>query len=117
PDKIDRAKQYGLEAGCVLDENLSQLEAFAASSTNRGGFSVVLDLVGGPYVAASLKVLASKGRIMLVASMGGSQLTLDLGQIHKSRAHLIGTILRARPVEEIAVVMRAFGLHVVTLIS
>ena len=54
---------------------------------------------------------------MLVASMGGSQLTLDLGQIHKRRAHLIGTILRARPVEEIAEVMRAFGQHVVPLFS
>ena len=35
--------------------------------------------------------------------------------IHKRRAHLIGTILRARPVEEIAEVMRAFSQHVVPL--
>lgn len=116
-DKIDRAKQYGLEAGCVLDEKLSQLEAFAQSHTDGGGFNVVLDLVGGPYVAASLKVLASKGRIMLVASMGGSEITLSLGQIHKHRAHLIGTILRARPVDEITEVMRAFSQHVVPLFS
>jgi NADPH2:quinone reductase len=117
PDKIDRAKQYGLEAGCVLDEKLSQLEAFAKSVTDGAGFEVVLDLVGGSYVAASLAVLAPKGRIMLVASMGGSEITLSLGQIHKRRAHLIGTILRARPVEEIAEVVRAFSQHVVPLFS
>jgi NADPH:quinone reductase-like Zn-dependent oxidoreductase len=117
PDKIDRAKQYGLEAGCVLDGELSQFEAFSKSSTEGRGFDVVLDLVGGPYVAASLAVLASKGRIMLVASMGGGEITLSLGQVHKRRAHLIGTILRARPVEEIAEVMRSFSQHVVPLFS
>src|SRR5436305_14206299 len=80
PDKIDRAKQYGLEAGCVLDDKLMQLEAFAKSSTEGRGFDVVLDLVGGPYVAASLAVLASKGRILLVASMGGSEVSVPLHQ-------------------------------------
>jgi len=114
-DKINRAKQYGLEAGCVLDEKLSQLETFAKSSTDGRGFEVVLDLVGGPYVAASLKVLAPKGRIMLIATMGGSEVTLPLHQVLSKRAHLIGTILRARPVEEIAEVMRAFSQHVVPL--
>jgi NADPH2:quinone reductase len=114
-DKIDRAKQYGLEAGCLVDDKLSQIEAFAKSSTDGRGFEVVLDLVGGTYVAASLKVLAPKGRIMLIATMGGSEVTLLLHQLLSKRAHLIGTILRARPVEEIAEVMRAFSQHVVPL--
>jgi NADPH2:quinone reductase len=117
PDKIDRAKRYGLEAGCVVDDKLSPLEEFTKKSTAERGFNVVLDLVGGSYVAGSLTVLAPRGRIMLVASMGGSKITLDLGQIHKRRAHLIGTILRARPVEEIAEVMRAFSEHVVPLFA
>jgi putative PIG3 family NAD(P)H quinone oxidoreductase len=117
PDKIDRAKQYGLEVGCVVDDKLSQLEAFAKSSTDNRGFDVVLDLVGGPYAAASLKVLAPKGRVMLIATMGGSEITLPLHQLLSKRAHLIGTILRARPVEEIAEVMRAFSQHVVPLFA
>jgi NADPH:quinone reductase-like Zn-dependent oxidoreductase len=101
----------------VLDEKLSQLESSANSWTEGRGFDVVLDLVGGPYVAASLAVLAPKGRIMLVASMGGSEITLSMAQIHRRRAHLIGTVLRARPVEEIAEVMRAFSQHVVPLFA
>src|SRR5438270_1173922 len=112
PEKIERASQYGLEAGCVLNDKLSQLESSANSWTEGRGFDVVLDLVGGPYVAASLAVLAPKGRIMLVASMGGSEITLSMAQIHRHRAHLIATIMRARPVEEIAEVMRAFSEHV-----
>jgi putative PIG3 family NAD(P)H quinone oxidoreductase len=117
PDKIDRAKQYGLEAGCVLDDKLSQLENFARSSTDNHGFNVVLDLVGGLDVAAIVKVLAPKGRIMLVGTTGGGEVTLPLHQLLSRRAHLIGTILRARPVEEIAEVMRAFSQHVVPLFT
>src|SRR5438445_5240290 len=44
PDKIDRAKKYGLEAGCVLDDKLSQLDGFAKVQTGGVGFNVVLDL-------------------------------------------------------------------------
>jgi NADPH:quinone reductase len=116
-EKIERAKQFGLEAGCVLDEKLSQLEGFAKKATGSEGFNVVLDLAGGPYVAASIKALAQKGRIMLIATMAGNEITLQLGQLLGKRAHLIGTILRARPVEEIAEIMRAFSEHVVPLFS
>ena len=75
----------------------------------------MLDLAGGPYVAASIKALAPRGRIMLIATMAGNEITLQLGHLLGKRAHLIGTILRARPVEEIAEVMRAFSEHVVPL--
>jgi NADPH:quinone reductase len=117
PDKIERAKQFGLEAGCVVDDKLSRLEEFTQKATNGEGFCVVLDLAGGPYVAASIKALAQKGRIMLIATMAGNDITLQLGQVLGKRARLIGTILRARPLEEIAEVMRAFGEHVVPLFA
>jgi NADPH2:quinone reductase len=117
PDKVERAKQFGLEAGCVVDDKLSQLEEFTKEVTNSEGFNVVLDLAGGPYVTASVKALAQKGRIMLIATMAGNDITLQLGQVLGKRAHLIGTILRARPLEEIAEVMRAFGEHVVPLFA
>ena len=117
PDKIARAKQFGLEAGCTVDDKISQLEDFARKSTSGQGFNVVLDLAGGPYVAASIKVLAQKGRIMLIATMAGNEITLQIGQLLGKRAHLIGTILRARPIQEIAEVMRAFGQHVVPLFT
>src|SRR3954463_10039033 len=55
PEKIDRARQFGLEAGCVVDEKISPLEDFTKKATTGDGFNVVLDLAGGPYVAASVK--------------------------------------------------------------
>jgi putative PIG3 family NAD(P)H quinone oxidoreductase len=116
-DKIDRAKEYGLEAGCVVDAALNQLEEFAKSKTGGRGFDVVLDLVGGPYLAASVPVLAQKGRIMLIATMAGNDVTLHLHELLRKRAHLIGTILRARPLDEIAELMRAFSEQVVPLFS
>ena len=115
PDKIERARQYGLEAGVVLDDKLGQLEDFTKKATTNVGFNVVLDLAGGPYVAASIKALAPRGRIMLIATMAGSEITLNLGQVLGKRAHLTGTILRARPVDEISELMRAFSQYVVPL--
>jgi NADPH2:quinone reductase len=116
-EKIQRAKQFGLEDGCVVDDKITQLEEFTKRSTQGQGFSVVLDLAGGPYVAASVKSLAQRGRIMLIATMAGNEVTLALNQLLGKRAHLMGTILRARPVEEIAEVMRAFSRYVAPLFA
>src|SRR6185369_15956540 len=48
PDKIERAKPFGLESGYAVQEPgaLAGLSAF--ESATGGGFDVVLDLNGGP---------------------------------------------------------------------
>src|ERR1041385_277820 len=65
PDKIERAKEFGLEAGTAL----ADLLAFAKDVTSGRGFDVVLDLNGGPYFAASLEAMALKGRIILIGGV------------------------------------------------
>src|SRR6185503_8668863 len=68
PDKIERAKPFGLESGYIVPEPsaLAGLSAFAKSVTGGNGFDVVLDLNGGPYFAASLEAMALRGRIILI---------------------------------------------------
>jgi putative PIG3 family NAD(P)H quinone oxidoreductase len=118
-DKLGAVHPFGLEAGlCLPDPDMSQpLKDFSMRVTADRGFDVVLDLVGGPYVAASVGVLAPKGRIMLVGTVGGQKIELTLGQLLSKRAHLIGTVMRARPLAEKIATVERFTREVVPLFA
>jgi NADPH:quinone reductase-like Zn-dependent oxidoreductase len=77
--------------------------------TGGRGFDVVLDLNGGPYFAASLEAMAQRGRIILIGGVAGGKTDVDLYQILRKRLHIIGTVLRARSVEEKIAITNAFA--------
>jgi NADPH2:quinone reductase len=119
PDKIERAKPFGLESGYAVPEPsaLTGLSAFAKSVTAGGGFDVVLDLNGGPYFAASLEAMAMRGRIILIGGVAGGKTDVDLYQILGKRLHIIGTVLRARSLQEKILVTTTFAEEVVRLLG
>ena len=96
---------------------LTGLSAFAESVTDGGGFDVILDLNGGPYFAASLGATALKGRIILIGGVAGGKVDVDLYQILRKRLHIIGTVIRARSLEEKIAVTAAFAGEVVPLLG
>jgi NADPH2:quinone reductase len=74
-------------------------EDFVAVLRQAGaGADVVLDMVGGDYLARNLEALAGGGRIVVIATQGGSAGQLDLLKLMLKRAVLTGTTLRSRPV-------------------
>jgi len=93
------------------------LAVFSENVTGGGGFDVVLDLNGGPYFAASLEAIAMKGRIILIGGVAGSKTNVDLHQILRKRLHIIGTVLRARSMEEKIAITTAFTREVVPLLA
>ncbi len=119
PDKIERAKQFGLESGYVVPEPgaLTGLSAFARSALGGSGFDVVLDLNGGPYFAASLEAMALRGRIILIGGVAGGRSDVDLYQILGKRLHIIGTVLRARSLPEKIAITTAFAREVTPLLA
>jgi len=62
------------------------------------GADVVLDIVGGDYLARNLEALAGGGRIVVIATQGGTTAQIDLLKLMLKRASLTGTTLRSRPV-------------------
>ncbi|HJM27488.1 MAG: NAD(P)H-quinone oxidoreductase [Acidimicrobiales bacterium] len=64
------------------------------------GVNVIIDLVGGDYLAKNLESLAPKGTIVQVGLMGTGKPEIDLGIMLRKRANLIGTVLRSRTLEE-----------------
>ena len=119
PDKIERAKEFRLESGYVVPEPsaLSKLAAFGENVTSGRGFDVVLDLNGGPYFAASLEAMALRGRIILIGGVAGGKANVELYQILRKRLHIIGTVLRARSLQEKIAITSAFAAQVVPLLA
>jgi putative PIG3 family NAD(P)H quinone oxidoreductase len=113
-DKLDRARALGMDVG-VLAENGKFADAVRAAHPD--GAAVVLELVGGNYVAEDLRCIQTLGRIVLVGLMAGTKGDIDLGLVLRKRARIFGTVLRARPLEEKIAAMRAFEAQVVPLLA
>jgi len=116
-DKLDRARKLGMEDGVALDASLSALAPAVESWTAKRGVDVVLDCVGGPYVTASVKVLALHGRLITISQSAGSTAELDLRAVMSRRLTLRGTTLRMRPLEEKIMATRAFAAEAVPLFA
>jgi len=76
---------------------------------------VVLDVVGGDYLARNLLSLRQKGTIVQVGLMGSATTDVNLGMFMMKRCKLVGTTLRARPLEEKASLTQRFVTEVVPL--
>ena len=116
--KITTARELGLEDGAVITNGaLSPIAERAAAWTGGAGVDIVIDLLGGPYVAASLAALAVKGRHVLISTLAGAQAEVPIGTMLRKRLTLRGTVLRSRPLEEKIAAVRAFAREVVPMLS
>lgn len=97
-DKLERARELGLDAGLLTRDG--SFAAAVLDATGKSGVDVVLELVGGAYVAEDLRAMAQNGRIVLVGLTAGTQGEIDLGLLLRKRVTLKGTVMRARPLEE-----------------
>jgi NADPH:quinone reductase-like Zn-dependent oxidoreductase len=114
-DKLDRAKALGLSHAIVANDGV--FAPAVMDATKNRGVDVVLDLVGGKYVAEDLKCLAYGGRIIVVGALAGTSTDLDLGRLMHRRALVRGTVLRSRPLEERIAAMRTFARSLVPLVE
>ncbi|MEM9652064.1 MAG: NAD(P)H-quinone oxidoreductase [Actinomycetota bacterium] len=89
-----------LGADVVIDYRSEDFVAVMAEATGGRGVDVVLDVIGGNYTIGNIKALRVGGRIIQVGVMGAQTVELPLGMLLPKRASIIGTVLRARPLEE-----------------
>lgn len=111
--KVDRCRELG--ADVVVDYTADDYVEAARSHTGGRGVDVVLDVVGGDYLARNLDALAVGGRIVQVGVMGDAKATFPLGALLPKRATLVGTVLRARPIEEKIAVTQQFRAEMLPL--
>ncbi len=65
-----------------------------------GPFDVVLELVGAPNFASNVANLATGGRISIIGTGAGTKTEIDLRMLMLKRAHVMGSTLRPRPLEQ-----------------
>ena len=95
-DKCAAALRLG--AAQAIDYNAQDFVAEVARLTDRRGVDLVLDMVGGDYLARNLQCLADDGRHISIAFQRGPRADLDLTAVMRRRLTLTGSMLRPRPV-------------------
>jgi NADPH:quinone reductase len=113
--KVEACRGFG--ADVVVDYTAQDFVEAVWEATGGEGADVVLDVVGGDYLARNVKALRTGGTIVQVGVMGGGRTEIDLGALLPKRAHLVGTVLRGRPLEEKIAVTRRFGRQVLPLFA
>lgn len=105
----ERKQQVALSLGADVAINY-RTEDFGErvrQSTAGRGVDVVLDNIGGPYLARNIGALATGGRLVTIGLQGGRTGELDLGMLLAKRGSVSAAGLRARPPEAKAAIVAA----------
>lgn len=101
----------------AVNYRIEDFEERVMEFTEGQGANVILDVVGAKYLARNVASLATYGRLVVIGLQGGATAELNLGALLTKRAAIIGTTLRARPVEEKQAIMEAVSQHVWPLVA
>jgi NADPH2:quinone reductase len=110
--KADQARALGADLSIDAGDGhfLEAVKAF-------GGADVVLEMVGGGYVAQDIAVLNPFGRLVFVAFQAGAKVSVDLMPVQRKRLVLTGSTLRPRDADEKARLAAAVEARVWPLIA
>jgi len=112
-EKLERAKSVGLDIG--IDSSHGEWTSAVEAALGGQRVNAVMDLVGGNYLEGNLRVIALRGRIVVVGLTAGVIAPLNMGVLLRKRATLVGTTLRARPLEEKIALAREVSNRIVPL--
>jgi putative PIG3 family NAD(P)H quinone oxidoreductase len=102
------------ELGAELAINYRESDFVEATlrATDNKGADVILDMVGGDYLARNTAAAAVEGRIALIATQGGNKSELDLRPLMIKRLTLTASTLRAQPIANKGRIAAALREHV-----
>ena len=113
PDKLEQAKPLGLDVGLSDKSFAAEIKAL----TDGQGVHLVLDFVGASYMAQNLDALGAWGRLVFLATLGGTQANVNLGLVMSKRLQIRGCTMRARSLEEKLAVTRRFATQALPLLA
>ncbi len=89
----------------------------AAKDFDTNGVNLVLDMVGGGYIARNIKALAPEGRLINIAYLNGSKVELDFVSVMLKRLTLTGSTLRSQSKERKSKIAKALIKNIWPLIE
>ncbi|HEX9106797.1 MAG TPA: zinc-binding dehydrogenase, partial [Longimicrobiales bacterium] len=114
--KLEAARELGLDAAVQVGAGQDWTEAVLRETGGRG-VDAILDLVGGDYLRGNIRVLAPRGRLIIVGLVAGRCAELDMGGVLSKRLRIMGTALRSRTPAEKAATTAAFAADVLPLLA
>jgi putative PIG3 family NAD(P)H quinone oxidoreductase len=105
-EKCRRCRQLG--ADVAINYRAGDFAAQVREATGGRGVNVVLDSIGGKYLASNLDSLAVDGRLVIIGLIGGAKAEINLAALLLRRLRVIGSTLRARSVGEKAEITSRF---------
>ena len=115
PEKCGACRKLG--ADLAIDYKTEDFVALTKQATQGRGADLILDMVGGDYVSRNYEAAAVEGRIVQIAFLASSRVTLDLMRLMLKRLTHTGSTLRARAVADKAAIARAVENDVLPLIT
>lgn len=97
-DKVAACRQLGADQ--AINYRSEDFAERVRHFTQGQGVDVILDMVGASYFERNLDLLKTRGRLVFIATLGGSQVTLDISRLMRKRIRLIGSVLRPRTLDE-----------------
>jgi NADPH:quinone reductase len=113
PKKLERVRSLGIDLALEAEGFDDRI----LRATNGTGVDVILDPVGADYFERNLTVLANRGTLVIISTMGGANAELPLRTLMRKRLHLIGTMLRNRSLAEKVAAVQAFSRDVLPLFA
>lgn len=104
-DKVKACTQLGADFA-INYQSQDWVQAVRELTDNRGA-DLILDMVGGDYIAKNLRSLAIEGRLVQIAFLRGSKVEVDWMPLMIKRLTFTGSTLRARPEGEKSLLMAA----------
>jgi NADPH2:quinone reductase len=115
PEKCEACRKLGADP--AINYKTEDFVAVTKAATDGHGADVILDMVGGDYIARNYEAAAVEGRVVQIAFQGSPKATVDFRRIMLKRLHHTGSTLRARSVADKGAIMRAVEEHVLPLIA
>jgi putative PIG3 family NAD(P)H quinone oxidoreductase len=104
-EKCAYCRSLGAER--AIDYRAEDFVAVTRAATGGEGVDVILDMVGGDYLARNLSALREDGRLVMIAFLHGAKVEIDLMRLMLKRLTLTGSTLRACSIEQKGRIARA----------
>jgi len=114
-EKCEACRKFG--ADVAVNYKTEDFVTATKSATADKGADVILDMVGGDYIARNYEAAAVEGRIVQIAFQGSPKATVDFRRIMLKRLHHTGSTLRSRSVADKGAIARAVEDNVLPLIT
>jgi putative PIG3 family NAD(P)H quinone oxidoreductase len=105
-DKLRVVRELG--ADVAINYREQDFVSVIENETQREGVNLILDFIGASYAEKHAACLAHGGRQVVLGLLGGASAKLNFSKLLMKRQHIIGVVMRTRPLHDKVAMTRAF---------